>query len=68
MFNKLSEKTKGVLALVSLTVIYGGVGVMTRYLNLHFPILQQIYLRLFLQYYWDLFFLEIKYIRKSFSK
>lgn len=47
MFNKFSEKTKGALALVILTVIYGGVGVMTRYLNLHFPILQQIYLRLF---------------------
>ncbi len=47
MFDKLSEKTKGTLALVILTVIYGGVGVVTRYLNLHFPILQQIYLRLF---------------------
>ncbi|OGG20602.1 hypothetical protein A3D03_05320 [Candidatus Gottesmanbacteria bacterium RIFCSPHIGHO2_02_FULL_40_13] len=51
MFDKLSdlsEKTKGALALVILAVIYGGVGLITRYLNLHFPILQQIYLRLFI--------------------
>ena len=47
MFAKFSEKTKGALALVILAVIYGGVGLVTRYLNLHFPILQQIYLRLF---------------------
>lgn len=39
MFNKLSEKTKGAVALLFLTVIYGGIGVMTRYLNLHFPIM-----------------------------
>lgn len=48
MFDKFSEKTKGALALGILSVIYGGVGVVTRSLNLHFPILQQIYLRLFI--------------------
>ncbi|MBI5452270.1 DMT family transporter [Candidatus Gottesmanbacteria bacterium] len=48
MLDKFSERTKGVLALVILAAVYGGVGVVTRYLNQYFPILQQLYLRLFI--------------------
>ncbi len=48
MLGKLSDSSKGILALCFLAAVYGGVGVVTRYLNLYFPILQQLYLRLFI--------------------
>lgn len=41
-----SERKKGILALLLLSAVYGGVGIVTRYLNVYFPILVQIYLRL----------------------
>ena len=44
------ERTKGIVALVILAVIYAGTGVVTRYLSLHFTILQQIYWRILIAF------------------
>lgn len=44
---KLTEKQKGILALIGLAVVYASMGIFVRYLNLSFAFYQQIYLRLF---------------------
>ena len=46
--NTLNEKTKGIISLVILAVIYGGTGAIVRYLSAYFTDFQQIYLRTFL--------------------
>lgn len=42
------EKTKGIISLIILAVIYGGSGVIVRYLNLYLTDFQNIYIRTFL--------------------
>ncbi len=44
---KLSDKQKGILALVGLAIVYASMGIFVRYLSLSFAFFQQIYLRLF---------------------
>ncbi|PIR07650.1 hypothetical protein COV53_07190, partial [Candidatus Gottesmanbacteria bacterium CG11_big_fil_rev_8_21_14_0_20_37_11] len=48
MFKNTPQRTKGILALIFLAVIYGFTGVLTRYLNIYFSLFQQIYIRIFL--------------------
>lgn len=47
MIANLSEKQKGILALVFLAICYGLLPVFPRYLDLSFTLLQQVYLRIF---------------------
>lgn len=44
------ERTKGILALILLSAIYAGTGVVTRYLNAYFTLFQQTYIRIFLAF------------------
>ena len=60
MLRKTSEKTKGVLALLFLSAVYAGTGVVTRYLDSYFTLFQQIYIRTFLA-----FILGMVFFRKS---
>lgn len=43
----LSEKQKGILALIGLAILYASLGLLARFLSLDFTILQQVYLRIF---------------------
>lgn len=51
MLNQKSDKTKGIFALIFLAALYAGTGVITRFLSLHFTLLQQTYLRAFLAFF-----------------
>lgn len=46
MWNKFSEKSKGVIALVFLSFVFASMGLFARYLNTGFTISQQVYLRI----------------------
>lgn len=56
MFNQMSDRTKGILALTFLAVVYAGTGVVTRYLSYYFTLFQQIYLRTFIALILGIFF------------
>lgn len=60
MFQHASNKTRGILALIFLSVVYAGTGVVTRYLSFYFTLFQQIYIRTFLA-----FILGMVFFRKS---
>jgi drug/metabolite transporter (DMT)-like permease len=69
MFKKYSEKQKGVVALILLSLVFACMGIFARYLSLEFTILQQTYLRIagafflgLLVFYKDLHFEKIKKI------
>jgi len=44
---KLSDKQKGIIALIGLAAVYAFMGIFARYLSLSFKFFQQIYLRIF---------------------
>ena len=44
---KDEEKNKGIIALISLAVVYGILPLIPRYLSTSFELLQQVYLRMF---------------------
>lgn len=43
---KLSEKQKGIVALILLTILFASMGIFARYMQTSFTILQQVYLRI----------------------
>lgn len=53
-------RTKAILALIFLSAVYAGTGVVTRYLNSYFTLFQQTYIRLLLA-----FILGLAVFRKS---
>jgi drug/metabolite transporter (DMT)-like permease len=46
--NAFTERQKGLLAIISLTVVYGILPLIPRYLSTSFPLFQQVYLRMFI--------------------
>lgn len=51
----MTSRTKGIISLIILSVIYAGTGVITRFLDPYFSPFQQIYLRTILAFIFGLF-------------
>ena len=54
--NNLTNRQKGIIALIFLTVIFASMGLFVRYLNTGFALLQQVYLRVFAAFCLSLIF------------
>lgn len=72
MLKKFSDKDKGVLSLILLSLVFACMGIFARYLNAEFTILQQTYLRVFAAFiigvivFWkDLHFEKLKKIQRK---